>query len=107
MRHRVAFYPCCGPDIERPLDLLRLYADEVIFCDINKTLRPRWQRCLNALRPPGPRPTFLIGHVRQVISQITWINVLFYRRDSDGEGGSGGSSLGTHFFLSYYSGSLR
>jgi hypothetical protein len=97
MQHRVAFYPCCGLDIERPLQLLRPYADEVIFCDINKSLQPRWERRLNALRPPGPRPTFLIGDVRQVISQITWINVLFYRRDSDGEGGSGVFVLGGSF----------
>jgi hypothetical protein len=44
MQHRVAFYSCCGLDIERPLQLLRPYADEVIFCDINKSLQPRWER---------------------------------------------------------------
>jgi hypothetical protein len=99
MQHRVAFYPCCGLDIERPLELLRPYADEVIFCDINKSLLPRWQKCVNVMVPVGPRPTFLIGDARETISRITRINVLFYRKDSDGEGGSGVFVLGDSFLL--------
>jgi hypothetical protein len=94
MQHRVAFYPCCGLDTERPLELLRPYADEVIFCDVKKSLQPRWQKCVNAMAHAGPRPTFLIGDAREVISRITRINVLFYRKDSDGEGGSGVFVLG-------------
>jgi hypothetical protein len=97
MQHRVAFYPCCGLDIQRPLELLRPYADEVIFCDIKKSLRPRWQKCVNAMAPSGPRPTFLIRDAREVISRITRIDVLFYRKDSDGEGGSGVFVLGDSF----------
>jgi hypothetical protein len=89
MQHRVAFYPCCGLDIQRPLELLRPYADEVIFCDINKSLRPRWQKFANTMAPGGLRPAFLIGDAREVISRITRIDVLFYRNDSGGEGGSG------------------
>lgn len=97
MQHRVAFYPCCGLDIERPLELLRPYADEVIFCDINRSLQRRWQKCLNPIAPSGPRPTFLTGDARETISQITQINVLFYRKDSDCEGGSGVFVLGDSF----------
>src|SRR5271169_3757610 len=97
MQHRVAFYPCCGLDIERPLELLPPYADEVIFCDINKSLQPRWQKCLNTMAPAGPRPTFLVADAREAISRITQINVLFYRKDSDGEGGSGVFVLGDAF----------
>jgi hypothetical protein len=97
MQHRVAFYPCCGLDIKQPLELLRPYADEVIFCDINKSLKPRWQNYLNTMAPAGPRPTFLIGDAREVISQVILINVLFYRKDSDGEGGSGIYVLGDSF----------
>jgi hypothetical protein len=35
MPHRVAFYPCCAEDVAEPLDLLRGFADEVVFCDVN------------------------------------------------------------------------
>jgi hypothetical protein len=97
MQHRVAFHPCCGLDIQRPLELLRPYAHEVIFCDINKSLRPRWQNCLHTVALEGLRPTFLVGDVREVISRITLINVLFYRKDSAGEGGSGVFVLGDSF----------
>jgi hypothetical protein len=97
MQHRVAFYPCCGPDIERPLQLLRPYPDEVVFCDTNKSLQPQWQRCLLAAAPDGPRPTLLVRDVREAISRMTLINVLFYRKDSDGEGGSGVLVLGDSF----------
>jgi hypothetical protein len=97
MRHRAAFYPCCGLDIKRPLELLRPYADEVIFCDINKSLLPRWQRCVNTTAASGPRPSFLRDDVREAISRVALISVLFYRRDSSGEGGSGVFVLGDSF----------
>jgi hypothetical protein len=97
MQHRVAFYPCCGLDIERPLELLRPYADEVIFCDINKSLHARWRKRVNTMALSRARPTFLTGNARDAISRITQINVLFYRTDSDGEGGSGIFVLGDSF----------
>jgi hypothetical protein len=43
------------------------------------------------------RPSFLIGDVREAITQVGLINVLFYRRDSAGEGGSGIFVLGDSF----------
>jgi hypothetical protein len=97
MRHRVAFYPCCGLDIQRPLELLRPYADEVAFCDINKSLRAQWHNRLKTSVPTGPQPKFLIGDVREAISRVKLINVLFYRKDSDGEGGSRVFVLGDSF----------
>jgi hypothetical protein len=93
----VAFYPCCGLDIERPLELLSPYADQVIFCDINKSLQARLQKCVNRMGPPEPRPTFVLSDAREAVSRIIQINVLFYRKDSDGEGGSGVFVLGDSF----------
>jgi hypothetical protein len=97
MQHRVAFYPCCHLDIKRPLELLRRYADEVIFCDVDPSLLPRWKRMVGSEAAPEPRPSFLIGDARGVISRIAVINVLFYRQDSAGEGGSGLFVLGDLF----------
>jgi hypothetical protein len=93
----VAFYPCCGLDIERPLELLRPYVDEVIFCDSNRWLQPRWQKSADVSTPAGPRRTFLVDDARKAISSIAQINVLFYRKDSDSEGGSGVFVLGDAF----------
>ena len=44
-----------------------------------------------------PRPSFKIGDAREIISNIAVIDVLFYRRDSNGEGGSGLFVLGDAF----------
>jgi hypothetical protein len=93
----VAFYPCCHLDIKRPLEILRRYADEVIFCDIDPSLLLRWKRIVSTEAATEPRPSFLVGDAREVISRITVIDVLFYRRDSDGEGGSGLFVLGDAF----------
>lgn len=46
-----------------------------------------------------PRPTFLTGDAREAIARIPQIIVLFYRKDSDGEGGSGVFVLGDSFLL--------
>jgi hypothetical protein len=96
MQHRVAFYPCCHLDIKRPLEILRRYADEVIFSDIDPSLLPRWKRIVGTTESE-PRPSFLVGDAREVISRIAVIDVLFYRRDSAGEGGSGLLVLGDSF----------
>ncbi len=99
MRHRVAFYPCCHRDIEEPLALLTPFADEVIFCDINSALLPRWRKAVGSLSG-GLRASFLIGDVRQVVASVEVIDVLFYRGDSPGEGGSGVFVLGDSFLPS-------
>ena len=41
---RRAFYPCCATDVTEPLHLLRGFAEEVVFCDLNTSLRERWNK---------------------------------------------------------------
>lgn len=41
-----------------------------------------------------PTATFVIGDVREVLPKLPTISVLFYRSDSEGEGGSGVFILG-------------
>lgn len=99
MSHRVAFYPCCSTDIEEPLGLLRDFADEVVFCDVNPSLRPRWNEISARFSEglPLPNASFLVDDVRTVVNCIERIDVLFYRGDSGGEGGSGILVLGDSF----------
>lgn len=99
MPHKVAFYPCCYRDIEEPLVLLKPFADKVIFCDINPALLPQW-KTLVASESKEPHASFLIGDLRQVITSVEVIDVLFYRGDSPGEGGSGIFVLGDSFLPS-------
>jgi hypothetical protein len=76
---------------------LRPYADEVIFCDNDRSLPLQWQKIVNAKTATAPRPSFLRRDAREAISWVAVINVLFYRRDSSGEGGSGVFVLGDSF----------
>lgn len=99
MPHRVAFYPCCQCDIEEPLLLLAPFADEVIFCDLNSKLLPLWRKVVSS-GSGVPRAEFMTGDVRKVISNIKVIDVLFYRNDNPGEGGSGVFVLGDSFLPS-------
>ena len=41
-----------------------------------------------------PAASFIVGDVREVLPSLPTIDVLFYRRDSNGEGGSGVYILG-------------
>jgi hypothetical protein len=94
MPHRVAFYPCCAIDILEPLSILTGIADEVIFCDINHRLFPTWKAREQERVVSQPRATFMIADARDVVQKIPAIDVLFYRRDSTSEGGSGVFVLG-------------
>ena len=87
---RRAFYPCCASDIEEPRQLLRGLVDEIIFCDRRVPRDIKNVEQLSGL----PAVRFVKGNVREQIGQLPSINVLFYRRDSDGEGGSGVPILG-------------
>lgn len=88
--HRVAFYPCCAGDFREPEEALRGLVDEIVFCDIR-------------IRPPKharhdvsePILTFVRKDAVEAIREIPRIDVLFYRRDSTGEGGSGVFILGS------------
>lgn len=87
MLHKVAFYPCCCRDVVGPVDLLQPYADRIVFCDIDERLEPEWRE-----REPhlsrAVKTEFRIDDARRVIESLQQIDVLFYRRDSAGEGGS-------------------
>jgi hypothetical protein len=93
----VAFYPCCRDDLIEPLTLLRPYADEAVFCDSDGRLESRLRRLACASESGGPTALIRIGDARQVILTLSRINVLFYRRDSEGEGGSGLFVLGDSY----------
>ena len=87
---RIAFYPCCAGDIEEPRRFLAPYVDEIIFCDLRRA--KLWN---NIQDEPGlPKATFLQGNVLEMISTLPTLTVLFYRNDSNGEGGSGLRILG-------------
>ncbi len=88
--HRIAFYPCCANDISEPRRLLTGLVDEIIFCDLRKP--KSWDS--KAKGSDAPHIRFVQQDVRLYIPQLPCIKVLFYRRDSAGEGGSGIYLLG-------------
>jgi hypothetical protein len=95
---KTAFYPCCSSDIEEPLRLLSGYVGNVIFCDINPRLRSRWERTLHSIADNKlPTAEFIMGDAKDVCLRLPKIDVLFYRRDSTGEGGSAFFVLGDMF----------
>lgn len=94
MRHRTAFYPCCGSDFATPLSLLAGVVDEVIFCDVRELSLPS---VATSGFPAPPKATFLLGDVREIVGKLRDVDVIFYRRDSNGEGGSGIYVLGDSF----------
>lgn len=87
-RKRIAFYPCCADDIRSARQLLAPFADKIIFCDIRKELN-RWIKGaeVEPSKDPLPEISVIVGDARDV-DQLPEIDVLFYRRDSEGEGGS-------------------
>lgn len=87
MLHKVAFYPCCCRDVVVPVDLVQPYADRIVFCDIDERLEPEW-RAQEPRLSCGVETEFRIDDARKVIESLQQIDVLFYRRDSAGEGGS-------------------
>jgi hypothetical protein len=92
---KIAFYPCCASDIGSARRLLKGFVDTIIFCDINSKLsRLVAQVAAEASEPDLPEVRAMIGDASQVLERLETIDVLFYRRDSDGEGGSGIYVLG-------------
>ncbi len=86
---RIAFYPCCGKDIVKPLRLLRNRADVLICCDIRPIVVDSGDREQQLI--------FVREDARSIIEKIQRIDILFYRNDSMGEGGSGIPVLGDAF----------
>lgn len=97
MSRRVAFYPCCSTDVDEPLTLLRDFADEVVFCDVNPSLPRRWREIAARVAEGLPSASFLSEDVHTAVDRVERIDVLFYRHDSGGEGGSGIFILGDSF----------
>lgn len=87
---RIAFYPCCAHDIRQPAAALTGIVDEIIYCDISRSLRD--DRSLGGGN--GPKRTFWRKDIREALEQIPRIDVFFYRRDGLSEGGSGVFVLG-------------
>jgi hypothetical protein len=82
--HRIAFYPCCAGDIAEPRHLLTNLVDEIIYCDLRKS--KSWSQVDSTSE--YPIASFVQEDVRTLIEKLPTIQVLFYRRDSAGEGGS-------------------
>lgn len=91
--HRIAFYPCCASDVELPRRLLSDYVDEIVYCDIRKL--GGVMRAATCVIRPAVR--FVHCDARECVKQMQRIDVLFYRRDSYGEGGSAVYVLGKPF----------
>jgi hypothetical protein len=85
MRHKkIAFYPCCADDFEESYAILNDLVDEIIYCDLNKySLKRFMQKHLSF-----PKAQFILRDAVEAIKEIECIDVLFYRKDSSGEGGS-------------------
>jgi len=91
---RTAFYPCCGEDIEVPLQILQPYVDRVIFCDNSLCSIEAYNAIQLKMEVGLLKVRFISGSVVDVLKTIQRIDVLFYRCDSNGEGGSGVFVLG-------------
>lgn len=87
---RIAFYPCCANDIRQPALALTGIADEIIYCDISRSLRDD-PALVGGI---GPKRLFWRKDIREALEQIPRIDVFFYRRDGTSEGGSGIFVLG-------------
>lgn len=94
---RTAFYPCCGKDIETPLRLLCNFADQVVFCDTSARASEHHKKVGTRKDHWVPSSKVIIGSAHEVINSMQRIDVLFYRCDSGGEGGSNAIILGNDF----------
>jgi len=94
---RTAFYPCCGTDISVPLKVMRDYVDLVIYCDVRDSVAAWHERFTEKANPKLPATKLLTEPAQEAIKALQRIDVLFYRCDGDGEGGSGVKVLGNNF----------
>lgn|GEM_PF-2280736 len=90
---RIAFYPCCGNDLVKPLRLLAGDVDYMFFCDRFDFGAKERPKSSGGSSPRLPTFEFLVGAWREKVKDIGPFDLLFYRRDSEGEGGSGDSAL--------------
>lgn len=95
MPHSTAFYPCCGSDVDEPRAMLSGIVDQIIYCDINPIFSERSVRQASTAELPA---IIRLNHeALAAVSEVERIDVLFYRRDSTGEGGSGLFVIGDVF----------
>ena len=95
-QRRVGFYPCCANDVREPVEILAGQVDHIIFCD--RSAQDGWngfRHSENFVHSKFPSFEFRVGPWRKVVSKIDPFDLLFYRRDSEGEGGSGDSAIST------------
>lgn len=86
---KTAFYPCSNNDFLGPLEMLNGYADEVVFCDPNPSLRTEFASLMAQRKENFSTARLISDDAERGIEPLERIDVLFYRRDSKGEGGSG------------------
>lgn len=94
---RTAFYPCCGTDFGVPIKLLRPFSDRIIFCDINLEVKETYEKIISKRITNNANYKLIIDSAHNAINRIQKIDVLFYRCDSGGEGGSNVRVLGDRF----------
>jgi len=94
---KTAFYPCCNRDVEEPPQILAGEVQRIVFCDINPSSEQHWRRTRTNFPGGLPATEFIVNDAVAALSEIGVIDVLFYRRDSGGEGGSGVFVLGDMF----------
>ena len=96
---KTAFYPCCNNDFLEPLEILSNYVDEVIFCDPKPSLKAELASLNVQKKEDLPAARLISDGARRGIETLERIDVLFYRRDSRGEGGSNVLVLAKPFLL--------
>lgn len=92
--NKIAFYPCCNTDFLEPYTALENYFDTFIFCDPNKSLIKRFNEVSDRL----PKACLWSMALDKAIPRLHHIDILFYRRDSVGQGGSCVFVLGDQYF---------
>lgn len=98
-RHKIAFYPCCARDFLEPLEILTNYVDEVVFCDLSTSLKADLSDLMVSKPEQLPFARSISGDARRGVQTMERIDVLFYRRDGMGEGGSRVLVLAKPFLL--------
>ena len=91
---RTAFYPCCANDISLPRMILQGLVDEILFCDLRQP--QAWS--IQSRTDDPVRIKFIQQSALEILKDLPPISVFFYRRDGNGEGGSGLCFLGEELF---------
>lgn len=80
--------------------MLNGYADEIVFCDPNPSLKDEFASLMAQRQECSPTARLLSNGARRGIQTLERINVLFYRRDGTGDGGSVCLCWLNHFYSS-------